>query len=117
MHTHTAPESGRDQQTACTFTRSGEGKLSAATNNAGQEVEPGMSPAQVLCAVAVFALVQMASGVHHTTAHAVDYPLLEGTATGLDLAPFLEWLADGLRDEQAAGALEDPEVVAAREGL
>ena len=75
-----------------------------------------MSPAQVLCAVAVFALVQMASGVHHTTAHAVEYPTPESTAPRLDLAPFLEWLADGLRDQQAAGALEDPEVAAAREG-
>jgi hypothetical protein len=74
-----------------------------------------MSPAQVLCAVAVFALVQMASGVHHTTAHAVGYPVLESTAPALDMAPFLEWLADGLRDQQAAGALEDPEVAAARD--
>ncbi|MBK6007286.1 hypothetical protein JJB11_14390 [Ramlibacter ginsenosidimutans] len=75
-----------------------------------------MSPAQVLCAVAVFALVQMASGVHHTTAHAVEYPTRESAAPTLDVAGFLEWLVDGLRDQQAAGALEDPEVAAAREG-
>jgi hypothetical protein len=77
--------------------------------------EPGMSPAQLVCAVAVFALVQMASGVHHTTAHPLGYPTLESAAPRLDVAPLLEWLTNGLRDEQAAGALEDPEVAAARE--
>ena len=75
-----------------------------------------MSPAQVLCAVTVFALVQMASGVHHTTSHAAGYPTLESTAPKLDVTPFLEWLAEGLRNEQVAGALEDPEVAAARDG-
>lgn len=73
-----------------------------------------MSPAQVLCAVTAFALLQMVIGVHHTTAHSVGYPALEATAPRLDAAPLLQWLSDGLRDEQAAGALEDPEVVAAR---
>lgn len=75
-----------------------------------------MTPAQVFCAVAVFALVQMVVGVHHTTPHAAGYPTLESAAPTLDVAPFLEWLAVGLRDEQAAGALEDPEVAAARAG-
>jgi hypothetical protein len=76
-----------------------------------------MSPAQVVCAVTVFALVQMVLGVHHTTSLPLGYPALENTAPRFDVAPLLEWLADGLRDEQVAGALEDPEVAAARQGL
>jgi hypothetical protein len=72
-----------------------------------------MSPAQVLCAVAVFALVQLLAGVHRTTAHAPGSPTIESTAPRLDLQPFMQWLANGLQEEQAARALEDPEVAAA----
>jgi hypothetical protein len=75
-----------------------------------------MSPAQVLCAVAVFALVQLLMGVHRTTAHAPGSPGIESAAPRLDLVPFMEWLANGLQEEQAARALEDPEAAAALDG-
>jgi hypothetical protein len=75
-----------------------------------------MSPAQLICAVAVFALLQMLTGVHRMTAHAPGYPTIESTAPRLDLEPFLEWLANGLQDEQAARALEEPEAAGALDG-